>query len=123
MSRNLCQTNCYFCDSELQLEGNPHIITRKEAGIYKDGFQNLIVDNADCPICEAKYLAWMNRGMNRASYQEGVIADLSFRHAFNDEPALEDLPKYYIKWIPKKELFDVTKDYAYLLNIKKKKRP
>jgi hypothetical protein len=63
----------------------------------------MIVANAECPVCLAKYLAWMNNIPHRGIFLNSENAefeqpsDLSFRHSFNDEPNERDLPVYDVK--------------------------
>jgi hypothetical protein len=97
VSRNTCNTSCSICHDDVMLEGEPGPITRDEAGPYFDEYdrQGLVVANASCIGCRAKYLAWVRIGgrFPREPYEGGPpFIDLSFRAAFNDEPAPEDLP-------------------------------
>jgi hypothetical protein len=57
------------------------------------------VANAECPVCKAKYLAWVypptkGRHAGRSYYHNGAFYDLSFRSTFNDEPGESDLPVF-----------------------------
>lgn len=53
----------------------------------------MIVADAVCVRCSAKYLAWVKRAKwSRGSEDTRPFIDLSFRKAFSDEPAAEDLP-------------------------------
>jgi hypothetical protein len=54
----------------------------------------MLVANATCPNCQARYLAWVARIPYRREWlsYEGY-EDLSYRSTFNDEPGLGDLPK------------------------------
>ena len=111
MSRNLngCAV-CLYCGAVVVPQEEARPVTEEEATRYADQtnghyeeFLGLWVANADCPDCEAKYLAWMS---NWPPYEFGhhshvprtprFISDLSFRSTFNDEPGEEDLPKYSI---------------------------
>ncbi len=133
MSRNLCSIKCYYCDgipmpmnkaTSVVLEEEPRYITEEEAGFYYREYKRLIVANAKCELCEAKYLAWVDE--SHREYPENILnnykkcfpglyqpeprriteddresginfIDLSFRKAFNDEPADEDLPVYNVE--------------------------
>jgi hypothetical protein len=93
MSRNLGDTLCEVCNSTVELCGEPHPITREEAGRYYDEYVGMVVADAECTRCSAKYLAWVKRKKwSRAAGDDRPFEDLSFRKAFNDEPAPEDLP-------------------------------
>jgi hypothetical protein len=85
----------------------PHSITRKEAGIYFEEYKDMLVADAECVDCEAKYLAWIQRHFwFKSPYFRNPITrkpddppftDLSFRSTFNDEPGPEDEPKWDIR--------------------------
>lgn len=93
MSRNLGDTLCAVCHRDVKLCGEPHPITKEEAGPYFDEYNGMVVADAVCPFCDAKYLAWVKRAKwSRGSEDTRPFIDLSFRKAFNDEPAPEDLP-------------------------------
>lgn len=93
MSRNLGDTSCAICHSDVALTGAAHAITREEAGVYFDEYVGMIVADAECPRCAAKYLAWIKRkSWTRDDRDTRLFVDLSFRHSFDDEPAAEDLP-------------------------------
>ena len=103
MSRNLCDTACRICCGEVKLEGEPHPITADECSGYVDEYiGKLIVANARCESCNAKYLAWVavvpgsrmdcGHWKRRGEWDDRPFVDMSFRRAFNDEPAPEDLP-------------------------------
>lgn len=102
MSRNLCQTECDFCKGEVLLEELPRPITKYEAHRYFGEFEGMLVANAKCVDCLAKYLAWVDETTRiknewREYYRKGdPFHDLSFRSTFNDEPGEDDLPKYNI---------------------------
>lgn len=106
MSRNLSRTDCYCCSGDIVHDEEPRPITEEECHPYTHYVADLlIVANAHCADCEARYLAWFaidNRATvqhpyirRTMSYEGGrpVHCDLSFRAAFNDEPADDDLPK------------------------------
>lgn len=112
MSRNLCQMNCNDCPApRVALVERPRHITEADAGRYFREFAGLLVANAECPLCHAKYLAWVDE-TGRAPYQmNGYVHvfdrcpseygvdyfDLSYRAAFNDEPAPDDLPTHDVE--------------------------
>jgi hypothetical protein len=93
MSRNLGDTSCRICNRHVVLCSVPAYITPEQAGPYFTEYQGMIVANAVCSYCDAKYLAWVERAKwSRGSDDTQPFIDLSFRKAFNDEPAPEDLP-------------------------------
>ena len=101
MSRNLGMTTCYFCGGTVNLTGEPHNITREEAGAYFDEYRCCVFANAECSLCGAKYLAWMDtvahgqrHGYEGYKRDANTIYDLSFRSTFDDEPGEADKPIY-----------------------------
>lgn len=104
MSRNLCQTHCDFCGCcPLSLDEAPRPITKDDAGPYFDEFRGMMVADATCPACLARYLAWID-GTNRSRYRgypepcaEYPIQDLSFRSTFNDEAGIDDEPRFAVQ--------------------------
>lgn len=106
MSRNLCRTDCYFCQADVLLVEEPRPATEKDVFCYMDEYEGMLVANAECPECKAKYLAWVDeRPRTSPLYHlhdrwptgEATHVDLSFRSTFDDEPGVEDLPMYEIK--------------------------
>lgn len=105
MSRNLCKTNCDWCGcDEVDLTGPEHPITPDEAGRYFSEFERMIVADAECMVCGAKYLAWVDergrepyRGrygyhvFNQFASEPCGFFDLSYRSSFNDEPGEADM--------------------------------
>lgn len=101
MSRNLCRKDCHFCGGVVVLEERPRPITKEDAGVYFDDYEGMVVANAHCEDCEALYLAWVDEtkrlkyaSFARQMYEGDTHVDLSYRHAFDDEPDDEDLPKF-----------------------------
>lgn len=105
MSRNLCETRCCFCGWRPTLIEQPRPITNDEAGGYFDEFAGMLVANADCEQCGAKYLAWVDERPRKPmrvggrlyvfeqhGWELGDFFDLSFRSTFNDEPGDDDMP-------------------------------
>jgi hypothetical protein len=97
MSRNIGNTDCAICNATVVLCGEPHPITPDEAGGYIRYFEGMIVADAVCMRCDAKYLAWVKRAkrMERSWMRDDYTRpffDLSYRNSFNDEPADGDLP-------------------------------
>ena len=88
MSRNLAMATCERCHSSVELEEAARPITEQEAGPYFEAYTGMLVANATCPRCQARYLAWVRAWACEASY-----FDLSYRSTFNDEPGPGDLPK------------------------------
>lgn len=99
MSRNLCRTDCYFCNGVVALVELPRPINEADAGRHFDLCKDLTVAHAECVDCQAQYLAWVKGTHFQARFDdEGnpAPADLSFRSTFNDEPGDDDLPKWKI---------------------------
>lgn len=87
----------------------PREITENDAHIYfEKQYKGMIVANADCPECGAKYIAWVDERKNaiwsfestpayitprRPDPEVGFI-DLSYRTSFRDEPGEGDLPPW-----------------------------
>jgi len=103
MSRNLCNTVCYFCGHEVELVEEPREITKGDAGVYYAEYKGMLVADARCPICLAEYLAWVDdskcTGHTRSTGEYGSFFDLSFRSSFDDEPDDDDLPQYDVQVI------------------------
>jgi hypothetical protein len=103
VSRNLCHTTCRHCGHELTLDEGPRLITVEDTGEHFIGtYLGMVVANASCPLCCAKYLAWLD-GTNRTShaYPSPIVidgkydvCDLSYRSTFNDEPGDDDMPAF-----------------------------
>ena len=97
MSRNLCRRDCYYCNSVVDLVEEQRPITEQETGCYYDEYKDMSVANAQCSVCEAKYLAWIHYPESSGIEKEGApFVDLSFRSTFNDEPGPEDAPTYRV---------------------------
>jgi len=104
MSRNLGRTDCAVCDAghdDIALCEQPRPITERDAGRYYAEYKDrLIVANAECTTCGAKYLAWISihrtvidrQGTNFDNSFGVRFCDISFRSTFNDEPGPDDLP-------------------------------
>ena len=109
MSRNLNSTICDFCGHAVELNEEPRKITVNDTGVHMfEEFEGMMVADAECPMCLAKYLAWVDeaprvRNKHRHAYRSpdsyGGIVDLSFRQSFNDEPAEQDLPVYDVQQV------------------------
>jgi hypothetical protein len=102
MSRNLGQRDCRFCPSKVVLVELPRAIASEDAGVYYKDYGGMLVANAHCPACLAKYLAWVTgppgSNWNNLPKDEGQThVDLSFRSTFNDEPGEDDLPRYKVE--------------------------
>lgn len=111
MSRNLGSTSCVQCpyDGPVELTESPLPVTCRTKlnpggdipnGIYKDYYEGMMVANAQCPKCEAQYLAWITYpGGYRFRIETDKslpYLDLSFRSTFNDEPGEEDMARYEV---------------------------
>lgn len=97
MSRNIGSTCCSICYGDVVLEESPRLGSAADFGAYADEYAGkLVVANARCGACGALYLAWVrhfgHRWNHLANERNEPFVDLSYRHAFNDEPAPEDLP-------------------------------
>jgi hypothetical protein len=101
MSRNLGRIDCYFCEGRVKLVGKVHPIMREECGGYFSEYDGMLVADAECSDCEAKYLAWVDEstrvsgGWNRGR-DEREFVDLSFRSTFDDEAGAADMPRWEI---------------------------
>ena len=104
MSRNLGRRDFYFCGGPVEHEEPPRPITRAEVGGYFSEYEGMLVANAHCAWCVAKYLAWVHGRSDwtighlapRNRREDDLHVDLSFRASFNDEPARDDLPEYEV---------------------------
>ncbi len=100
MSRNLSSTGCQFCEDKPTLDEAPRAIRIEDTGPhYFKEYEGMMVANATCPSCEAKYLAWVTppRQWHQQRTDDRPYVDLSFRDSFNDEPAEADLPVYQVE--------------------------
>lgn len=80
------------------VEEPPRHLTKEEAGPYYKEFCERLFANAHCPACGAKYLAWFSKWVGGRRFEDTeVVADLSFRAAFNDEPLPEDMPTHEVR--------------------------
>ena len=114
MARNLGQTSCARCGKAQVIKPTerPRPITQEEAGAYFDEYEGMLVAEAACWICGARYLAWVDErprvrpsfyvgGVSTPRYAEpvppytaGGYFDLSYRSTFNNEPGSADLPPW-----------------------------
>lgn len=92
MSRNIGSESCDFCGADPICEEDPRPLTEAEGGPYTDAMRRVLFMNAICPKCGALYLAWAGRSHSEPVPLGRQFFDLSFRHSFNDEPAIEDHP-------------------------------
>lgn len=102
MARNLASTSCKRCGTLPRITGEVHPLSRSEAGCYFEEFEGMLVAEAECPLCGALYLAWVDEttrarrhGWARETPERGFV-DLSFRSSFNDEPGEHDLPPWML---------------------------
>jgi hypothetical protein len=61
----------------------------------------MVVANAICEFCKAKYLAWVDGSKRKGDKyphtgHDFEFTDMSFRSSFNDEPNIEDFPIFEI---------------------------
>jgi len=83
------------------LKEEPRPVAKKDTGAYYTEYDGMMVADAECPACLAKYLAWVTgpagSNWNSLPKEEGQThVDLSFRSTFNDEPGEDDLPRYKV---------------------------
>ena len=107
MSRNLGGTTCAFCDGEVKLAEPTRFIRREDCGIYFDEYAGMLVAEAECADCMAKYIAWVDERPRQKLYSWGPhprtpadgpgFFDLSHRSTFNDEPGPLDMPTFRIE--------------------------
>jgi hypothetical protein len=92
MSRNLCITHCAFCNGHIALEEAARPFSKEDSVVHYDEYSDIIVANASCDDCNAKYLAWVWVSENNIFYYDNSpvsdygFFDLSYRSSFNDEP-------------------------------------
>lgn len=60
MSRNLCRVRCYYCGGKVALVEPPRRGGERDFGGSSAQFDGMIVANAECEDCCAKYLAWID---------------------------------------------------------------
>lgn len=98
MSRNIGERNCRHCDGTIVLVEKPRSITEDDAGYCFPEYGGMLVANAECPVCLAQYLAWVDAVPGRAAkLPDETHLDLSYRSSFNDEPGERDLPRYQVE--------------------------
>jgi len=69
VSRNLCSCECQHCGARPELVEVPRPITEADAGPYLPLLVGTLVAHAECPLCCAKYIAWVDdRGAPRSTY-------------------------------------------------------
>jgi len=104
MSRNLLRTDCYYCPSpKVELVGPEAPFVAHFPAFHEDyqrEYASLRLRDAECPVCGAQYVAWMN-WPGRSLHHEHALAeagycDLSFRSTFDDEPGPADLPVWKV---------------------------
>lgn len=119
MSRNLGRSDCYYCAStRIVYEEAPRPITRADAGVYIDEYEGCIVAAAHCYECEARYLAWFDKSAHgrRFDYGHGRTfsltehCDLSFRSSFDDEPGVDDVPRWNIVVVRERKRLETCAD-------------
>lgn len=96
MSRNIGKTSCIRCGhSRMKLEEKARHITKVDAGRWIEMFRRMLVAKAHCPVCQTKYLAWVDGRERFSGYpsfnRELGYADLSYRSTFDDEPGASDI--------------------------------
>ena len=78
MSRNLASTHCDFCGAYPVLIEDPRPITKEEAGRYFNEYEGMLVANADCPFCWAKYLAWVDESGRSTESLRGIRSQVPY---------------------------------------------
>ena len=97
MSRNLAQTNCNSCPSpRVLLVEAPRLMTTDEYGVYSS-YAGMTVANAECQLCGAKYIAWISGPFAHHWDPDAEYSDLSYRSSFDDDPGVDDLPRYEVE--------------------------
>jgi hypothetical protein len=91
MSRNLGYgDHCGQCSAAVKVVGETKSFGEvRPNSPYLPEYHAMMVADAECPDCGAKYLAWMTYGQYGGS---DVPIDLSYRSTFNDEPGEADMP-------------------------------
>lgn len=121
MSRNLCQIDCAACPGShehIVIEGPVREVTEKEDPGYYREHRGLLIAEARCVLCHALYFAWVDWPNQPHSHwhlksKHGQrFCDLSYRNAFNDEPAPEDTPLFHVEVAPVRRLAAVD-DHPY----------
>ena len=104
MARNLGVRECYHCGHPVELVEEPHRITKRYAGPLYEEYQGMMVVQAQCPMCLARYMAWLDlskrvkfSSTNPSFFRDGKPVDLSYWSTFNDEAAPQDLPRYDVQ--------------------------
>lgn len=94
MSCNLGRVTCARCGTEVRAGGQSYRLPDDHGSMA-----GLLVVDAECPICQARYTAWLVErdpgSCRRAHTKEDIdrgFYELSFRSTFNDEPGPGDLP-------------------------------
>ena len=103
MSRTIGRTSCKHCGHpKVKLDEQPREITEAEYSVY-DQYAGLIVARAHCPICQTKYLAWVDESETQyfgypvggsdvhPSKPQDEYFDLSYQSTFDDEPDEGDI--------------------------------
>lgn len=96
MSRNLNSVSCMRCRTEVRAAGQSYRLPDDHWSM-----PGLLLVDAECPVCQARYSAWVvdndcrgtmrRRHINQEDKDRGFY-DLSYRSTFNDEPGPGDLP-------------------------------
>lgn len=111
MSRNLTSASCHECPGDhdhIVLEEEPRPVAELDIGAHywsTGNYRGLIVARAKCILCHTLYLAWVDWPSQAHSWWHlrtkggQRFCDLSFRHSFNDEPGVEDLPLFEVEQV------------------------
>lgn len=105
MSRNLCATVCVHCQHPVKVIEYPRPFKDEESHGHFKEFEGMLVAKAECPVCFASYLAWLDTTtcVNPVHKNHGEkalpgdVIDLSYLSTFNDEPREDDLPIYNVE--------------------------
>lgn len=108
MSRNLGRVDCRECPGgheHIVMEEAPRPVEARDVGDHNvASYAGLIVARARCILCHALYLAWVDWPISPSGYfrlacrDSGLrFVDLSFRHAFDDDPSAEDAPLFEVE--------------------------
>lgn len=107
MANVLCDTRCGQCGFDtVELVEQPHLLTETETetDIGNSRFEvgRVVVAGAECRLCEARYLAWVDQSRLPVEFRfpmpdtsKGFFA-LSYRSTFDRKPGPDDVAKYKV---------------------------
>jgi hypothetical protein len=107
-STKIDRIDCVFCEGEVVRTEKGRPITLEECGSAQlfNKIRTLIVADAMCLACRAKYIAWIDaravvdgQAIPYSRTGDSFMA-LSFRSTFSDEPGPDDMPEFSVIWRP-----------------------